>query len=266
MTILKADYDPKLHTIHKGIPPFTQGIITLKSRPKKLLAVGTNAKTIKGDKASEYLTAIMYLSPHKQNSKGVNLCPKASDGCASACLYTSGRGKFSNVQTARQAKSEWFIEDRPSFLIQLHKEILRHSFNARLAGKKPAIRLNGTSDILWERYVDTSLYPEIQFYDYTKWTPEERYIAMLSDNYHLTFSRAEDTKDREVKTMMLKGNVAVVFNSSMALPTSFLGFPVFNGDKTDLRFLDPKGHVIGLVAKGDAKKDTSGFVIHQEVL
>lgn len=232
--------------------------------PKKLLAVGTNMKTVKSDKASEYLTAIMYLSPHKENSKGVNLCPKASTGCAAACLYTAGRGKFSNVQTARIAKSEWFINDRPAFLEQLHKEILRHSFNARLLGKKPAVRLNGTSDILWERYIDMNLYPEVQFYDYTKWNPAGRTLEV---NYHLTFSKAEDTRDWKVKEVLEHDtNVAVVFNSRLTLPTSFLGFPVFNGDKTDLRFLDPKGHIIGLLAKGDAKKDTSGFVIHQEAV
>ena len=228
---------------------------------KKLLAVGTNAKTIKGDKSSEYLTAIMYMAPHKENTKGVNLCPKASTGCAAACLYTAGRGKFSNVQTARVAKADWFINDRKSFLEQLHKEILRHSMNARLVGKKPAIRLNGTSDILWERYIDMSLYPEVQFYDYTKWRPWSR--NPLS-NYDLTYSRAEDTSDKEVKRIcLLDQNVAVVFDSSMALPTSFLGFRVIDGDKTDLRFLDVKGVVVGLTAKGDAKKDDSGFVIYQ---
>lgn len=139
------------------------------NRPKKLLAIGTNAKTIKGDKTSDYLTAILYMAPEKQNKKGVNLCPKASTGCIKACLFTAGRGKFTNVQQARISKADWFVEDRESFLEQLHKEILRHSMNARLLGKKPAIRLNGTSDILWERYVNMSLYPEVQFYDYTKW-------------------------------------------------------------------------------------------------
>jgi len=231
------------------------------SRPKKLLAVGTNSKTIKGDRTSEYLTAIMYLSPHKNNRTQVNLCPKASIGCAAACLYTAGRGAFSNVQNARTQKSEWFIEDREGFLEQLHKEILRHSFNARLSGKRPAIRLNGTSDILWERYVDMSLYPEVQFYDYTKWDPSGR---NLEGNYHLTYSRAEDIKDSKVLEVLgHEHNVAVVFASDMALPTSFLGFPVFSGDITDLRFLDPTGHIIGLSAKGGAKKDTSGFVIQQ---
>jgi hypothetical protein len=235
-----------------------------KVRPKRLLSVGTNVKTVKSDKASEYLTAIMYMAPAKQNTKGVTLCPRASKGCTEACLYTAGRGKFTNVQAARIAKADWFVEDREGFLEQLHKEILRHSMNSRLLGKKPAIRLNGTSDILWERYVDTSLYPEVQFYDYSKWTPEER--NPLS-NYDITYSRAEDTTDREVKRVLLRDrNVAVVFNADMTLPTSFLGFKVIDGDKTDLRFLDVKGVIVGLLAKGDAKKDDSGFVIHQEVL
>ena len=228
--------------------------------PKKLLAVGTNAKTIKGDISSEYLTAIMYLSPHKENSKGVNLCPKASAGCAAACLYTAGRGKFSNVQTARIAKSEWFINDRPAFLEQLHKEILRHSFNARLAGKKPAVRLNGTSDIDWSSLLDLSRYPEINFYEYTK--VKHRMVKYaLVPNLSLTFSRDETTTDTDM-LFLLKNhmNVAVVFKER---PKTYLGYTVIDGDTTDLRFLDVKGVVIGLVAKGDAKKDDSGFVIHQ---
>jgi len=233
--------------------------------PKSLLAVGTNIKTIKSDKASEYLTAIMYLAPAKQNTKGVNLCPKASQGCLQACLYTAGRGKFSNVQAARVNKSDYFVADRPAFLLQLHKDIVKHVKKCKALGKKPAIRLNGTSDILWERYINMSLYPEVQFYDYTKWSPWEREKVESIPNYHLTFSRAEDTSDSMVRRMITQKQVsiAVVF-SSKELPKTWLGKPVFNGDLTDLRFLDPAGHIIGLSAKGDAKKDISGFVIHQE--
>ena len=231
--------------------------------PKSLLAVGTNAKTVKGDKTSEYLTAIMYLAPAKQNTKGVNLCPKASKGCLQACLYTAGRGKFSNVQAARVNKSDYFVADRPAFIAQLKKEIKVFIKKCEREGKKPAIRLNGTSDILWERYIDMTEFPTVQFYDYTKWSPKER---KPTSNYHLTFSRAEDTSDSYVKDIVGKGNnVAVVF-SDKVIPQSYLGYPVYNGDLTDLRFLDPSGHIIGLVAKGDAKKDTSGFVIHQEAV
>lgn len=225
----------------------------------KLLAVGTNAKTVKGDKASEYLTAILYMAPHKSNSQGVNLCPKASQGCAAACLNTAGRGKFSSVQKARLAKADYFLENREAFLEQLHKELLDFSRYARLRGKKPAVRLNGTTDILWETMIDMSLYPEIQFYDYTKF-PERRKAKGLP-NYHLTYSRKETDRPLDIVDTLENGmNVAVVF-ADKALPKSYLGYPVIDGDKTDLRFLDPTDVIAGLTAKGDAKKDTSGFVV-----
>lgn len=228
------------------------------NRPKKLLAVGTNAKTAKGDRTSEYLTAIMYLSPHKQNTKGINLCPKASKGCAAACLFTAGRGKFDKVQNARKAKADWFIEDRKGFLEQLHKELLDFSRYARLQGKKPAVRLNGTSDIDWASLIKLATYPEISFYEYTK---VERRLEKYKDipNLTLTYSKSEDTKDTLVTSLLTQGhNVAIVFNKR---PEKYLGFDVIDGDKHDLRHLDPKGVVVGLEAKGEAKKDTSGFVI-----
>jgi len=55
-------------------------------------------------------------------------------------------------------------------------------------------------------------------------------------------------------------NVAVVFRNKI-LPETYLGYKVINGDKTDLRFLDEKGVIVGLYAKGKATKDTTGFVI-----
>jgi hypothetical protein len=39
---------------------------------------------------------------------------------------------------------------------------------------------------------------------------------------------------------------------------------VIDGDANDLRFLDPTGVIVGLKAKGAAKKDTSGFVVRLE--
>lgn len=231
----------------------------MSNRPKKLLSVGTNAKTSKSDKAGEYLTAILYLSPHKENSKRVNLCPNASQGCAKACLFTAGRGKFNNVKEARINKTEWFLEDRKSFVEQLEKEIVAFSRSTIRKGLKPAIRLNGTSDVLWERYIDMSKYPEVQFYDYTKF--KSRMTSdKIASNYHLTYSRAEDTSDTDVSFCLEnKMNVAVVFKE---LPKTYMGYPVHNGDSTDLRFLDPDKHIIGLIAKGEAKKDTSGFVVN----
>ena len=41
----------------------------------------------------------------------------------------------------------------------------------------------------------------------------------------------------------------------------FKGLKVIDGDKHDMRFLDETQVVVGLIEKGEAKKDTSGFVI-----
>jgi hypothetical protein len=123
----------------------------------------------------------------------------------------------------------------------------------------PAFRLNGTSDIRWETVPVNgatnlmSLFPNVQFYDYTK--HENR--RNLPANYHLTVSRSETN---EANVFALPYNVAVVFNSK-TLPAEYNGRPVVNGDDTDLRFLDPTGVVVGLTAKGKAKKDPTGFTV-----
>jgi hypothetical protein len=124
--------------------------------------------------------------------------------------------------------------------------------------------LNGTSDLPWER-IDPSLFalnPDVTFYDYTKIAGRFR---GLPANYHLTFSRSE-TNDRIARSWLIlgAGNVAVVFDTpkGRALPSHWNGFPVIDGDTDDLRFLDPKGVVVGLRAKGKARKgDEYGFVV-----
>ena len=99
------------------------------------------------------------------------------------------------------------------------------------------------------------MFPTVQFYDYTK--VNNRKVAHIP-NYHLTFSKA-DGNDMDVRIALSNGmNVAAVFRE---LPETYLGRPVINGDETDLRFLDPQGVIVGLKAKGKAKKDTTGFVI-----
>jgi len=227
----------------------------------KLLGIGTNAKTVKSDKGGEYLTAIMYLAPQTQNSKKLNVCPKATDGCAKACLYTAGRGQQHQVQEARIRKTDWFLTDRKAFLLQLNKEL--HAFSKRCfkLGVKGCVRLNGTSDLNWGKWIEMStVFPELQFYDYTKVL--SYIVNNKHSNYHLTYSRNESHSLAQELLALKIANLAVVF-STPELPKEYLGYPVLNGDKDDLRFLDgDKGSVVGLYAKGAAKKDTSGFVVH----
>ena len=250
----------------------------------KLLGVGTNAKTIKGD-GSEYLTAILYMTPYKimVDGKSFNSCAMAKQAsCIDACLYTAGRGAFNNVQTARQRKAEWFYKDRDSFMHQLYQDIQKFSNYCKKRGIQPCVRLNGTTDIRWElinlgQFVHFADYmgnifqefPDVQFYDYTKIANRK---CKDIPNYHLTwsYSNANPEYAKLLDKALEQGmNAAVVFRSNFikVVPKcwhKWQGYPVIDGDQDDLRFLDPKGgHIVALYAKGKAKKDQSGFV--QEV-
>jgi len=53
----------------------------------------------------------------------------------------------------------------------------------------------------------------------------------------------------------------VVFNGK--LPVLFSGQVVLDGDKSDLVMIGQKNICLGLIAKGEAKNDTSGFVVNK---
>lgn len=222
----------------------------------KLLTVG-NTKTVKGE-AMGYMTFIMHLAP--STLSGYNTCPMASKGCAAACLNTAGRGRFTATQEARIRKTKWFFEDRETFMAQLVKDIQAAIRKAARENMTPVFRLNGTSDIRWETIAVggfrniMEMFSSQTFYDYTKLQNR----VNLPSNYHLTFSRSEENYG-QVDMMMGAGyNTAIVFDT---LPAVYNGYKVIDGTETDLRFLDPKGVIVGLLAKGKAKKDNSGFTV-----
>ena len=226
----------------------------------KLLSTA-NPKIQKGTKMG-YLSFILHLAP--ADLSGRETCPKRTAGCTAACLNTAGRGgmfrKGENtnmIQKARIRKTEYFFNDREAFMQDLVGDIMRAVNYARKKGLIPVFRLNGTSDLSWEKYPTPygaanifEQFPTLQFYDYTKVLG--RKVKHLP-NYHLTFSKA-DGNDSDVAEALLQGmSVVAVYDK---IPE---GVP--SADETDLRFLDPKGIMLGLKAKGRAKKDYSGFVI-----
>ena len=232
-----------------------------------LIRAGGDAKTVKGND-SGYLTSIMYLKSFK--TLGVNLCPNAEiANCFEPCLLTAGRGQMNSVQKGRLRKTEWFIKDRAGFMEQVFKDLIGFSNYCDKRELKPAIRLNGTSDIRFENipiHNKTLMehFPNIQFYDYTKIANRRN----IPENYHLTFSYSEASPiyQKQVNIALEKKmNIAVVFRHQENMPKTFLGLKVINGDKTDLRFLDPKNSIVGLYAKGKAKNDYSGFVIDNPI-
>ena len=230
----------------------------------KLLSTA-NPKIQKGTKLG-YLSFILHLAP--ADLSGHNTCPKATAGCKSACLNTAGRGgmfrKGENtnmIQQARIRKTQYFYNARQDFMLDLKKDIEKGIKLAAKLGLTPVFRLNGTSDLSWEKYDMLpglnvfECFPTVQFYDYTKVLG--RKVAGIN-NYFLIFSKA-DGNDSDVAEAIMQGmNVAAVFDR---VPTEHMGRPVIDADEHDLRFLDAKGVIAGLKAKGRAKKDLSGFVI-----
>jgi hypothetical protein len=234
----------------------------------KLLSTA-NPKIQKGTKQG-YLSFILHLAP--ADVSGYNTCPKATAGCKAACLNTAGRGGMfkkgettNTIQKARIRKARYFFEDRAGFMLDLAYDIQKAIAFAKRKGLTPVFRLNGTSDLSWEKYElgatgknIFALFPDVQFYDYTK-VPKRKVEGI--DNYHLTFSQA-DGNEKDANWAISKNmNVTVVFDK---IPAEYKGREVFNADDTDLRFLDPKGVVLGLKAKGRAKKDTTGFVVFMQ--
>ena len=236
---------------------------TLKSKCT-LLNINSNAKTSKGDDESK-MTAIMYLA--SSDMSGYDTCEHASPQCKKMCLISAGRGVFSNVQQARINRTKLFFENQPNFLSKLYNEITYFTDYCTEHGLKPYVRLNGTSDL---NFVNLKiqddkdiyqLFPDVQFYDYTKDFQREA----IYDNYYLLYSRSENTPISTVKNLVAEGkNVAVVFDE---VPSLWEGLEVVGGDETDLRPTDKQGVVVGLKAKGMAKKNKrteesdKGFVI-----
>ena len=233
---------------------------------KMLLSASADAKTIKGQKLGFY-TGILYLAPYTVAGRG-NVCPMADIAqCAEACLYSAGRGAFSNVQQARINKTHYFFDNREGFMRDLGASIQRVVNKAKRLGLTPLIRLNGTSDIAWENIPYSyhknifEAFPNVQFYDYTK-IPTRKNIPA---NYDLTFSfSGVDSYQGAVNKARLNdklARIAVVFDKVENIPQSFMNREVLSGDNSDVRHLDKRGSIVALYAKGKAKRDNSGFVV-----
>lgn len=244
----------------------------------KLLSTG-NPKVLKG-MSQGYNTYILHLAP--ADLSGYETCAKRTAGCTAACLNLAGRGGMFKrgentnvIQQARIRKTKMFFENRVEFMATLVKDIELAIKQSKKMELVPVFRLNGTSDLAWEKYEVVrngqlfrnifTAFPEVQFYDYTKILGRK---TKEYSNYQLTFSAA-DGNDSDVLKALNEGlNVAVVFGikKTLPMPVDYLNRPVFNGDESDLRFLDPKGVIVGLYAKGKAKKDTTGFVKYPTIM
>lgn len=235
----------------------------------KLMFTNGNPKTdknLKIESLKKYWIKRLNLAP--ASISGFNTCASASKGCREACLHEAGNPVFMPQKTlGRVNRTQLYFKDRAKFLYMITKEIRNHEINCKKHGLKPVIRLNTTSDIMWENHKIMELFPNVQFYDYSKhFNRMIKYLkGKLPANYHLTFSRNEENDTQSTQVLKAGGNVAVVFRDK--LPETYKGFNVINGDLHDLRFLDDKNVVVGLKEKltlnkhGKLDRDNSGFVV-----
>ena len=243
----------------------------------ELLTIGNDTKTVRGVEFG-VLTGVQYMQPHTQSGIA-NLCAFASAGCAAECLDTAGRMPMPTATNARQVRTELFMKQREKYFIKLIFEIARLRRTAKGRGLIAAVRLNGTTDVLWEKTPIRingvkvannimELYPDVQFYDYTKYPYAKRPTSSLPANYDLTFSRSEDNESEVLENLRNGRRVAVVYDTKPhgTPPKRYTAqdgrsYPVIDGDLSDIRFNDAGGVVVHLYAKGKARTDTSGFVV-----
>jgi hypothetical protein len=263
------------------IPITVNGYKTEWDENKPLLTKGSsNLKTLKSDKYKDgiYSTMLLHLAPSKIS--GYNVCPKSSEGCRKICLNMAGQGgcviagklHTLHLHVARSGRTTLLKTNKSLFFKKMKNEIDGFLIKCEIKGSIPCIRLNGTSDLNWAKIKDPKtnknlmdLYPEIQFYDYTK---DINQLKNAPKNYNFTFSHSENNYNDVLKAIALGFNIAVPFDKKIGLPEIYFGLPVFNADETDLRFLDNelakiKTPIIsGLLEKGYlALRDKTGFIV-----
>ena len=226
---------------------------------KLLSTSASNTKIAKTQKKEKVKTRVASLSLYPNH---VICAGSKAAGCMEACLKSAGMGVFSNVEAGRKAKTEYYLNDQKGFLAQLRAELSNFAKLCKRTGSVGVVRLNTISDIAWENHQIPQDFPDLKFYDCTK---RVKRLGKTPANYKLMFSYSGVPSYRKQVEQMPDGYpMAVVFHKR--LPTHFMGREVIDGDKSDLDNLRSGHVVVGLLAKGKAKKDTSGFVVDPDVI
>ena len=247
-----------------------------------------SAKAIKATKYN-WLNGINYMAPAdfasnyaKQmgfNGKIGTVCSDASKGCKQICLGSeSGQagirkeGELNATMRSRINKVIAFFHHHQEYMLEMVYHIAKLIATATAKGMQACVRLNGASDIAYEKIKIPAfgnktvfeIFPDTQFVDYTKKLAR---LGKEPANLSLTFSLSEENASDAKQALLLGYNVAVIFADFLPETYTIDGHtvPVINGDEHDLRHLDPRragGFVVGLLPKGHkAKKDQTGFVV-----
>lgn len=247
------------------------------SQAKKLTGLsylGMVNNSTKHEKAYKYdeLVYTLYLAPAKMS--GYEVCPMRTKECTQLCLNESGRNKMdtkeNKINQSRIKKTKLFFEDRQFFMRWLIEELSIAKKRAENGGLHFSVRLNNTSDLSPESfYLDSDgtkknileLFPETQFYDYTK-VPKRVELVKKYKNYDVTFSYSGNNLQDCISMLNNNVRVAIVFKE---VPDKFWGRKVINGDMYDMRYRDDRDVIVGLKFKRVRNKlvDTNKFVIQE---
>lgn len=219
---------------------------------------------------------------------GGNLCGAASTGCIDACNgLWSGMNVTPSTRFALIGRARLYLEFRALFVEKLREELRNFEKLCRRTGRVPAVRLNVSTDIPYEKTLRDLFteFPGIRFYDYTAYAPTVR--ATLPANYQICHSWKEHTTFQYVSDVISAGrNIVVPFDSSYAPARKLFGalpekvvfrckatgqeiaVSVVNGDAHDIRMAttDGRGVCVGLHGKSGRGKVAaaveSGFMRH----
>jgi hypothetical protein len=205
------------------------------------------------------------------------------------------------IDFARIKRSLLYLNHREYFFHCLIYEIIKRYeiIKKTHPNLEIAIRLNGYSDILWEdqKIKITSpdvqkayknfclevlgispnsytvrnifeLFPNIEFYDYTKYDPikSERKRSNIPQNYHLTFSLSERKIDKNhIEEILEIENIAIVVvkeekEKIIDYINNSTSFDAINGDEYDCRIEDGEKKLVILEAIQDGRKVKTDFV------
>lgn len=227
------------------------------------------------------------MAPWKFAGAG-NLCGAASAGCVEACNgLWSGMNVTSSTRFALIGRARLYLEFRELFLRKLRDELRAFERLCIRTGRIPAVRLNVSTDIPFEK-IAPGIFAEFKrtrFYDYTAYTVQIR--GILPPNYQLCHSWKETTTFAYVSATIAAGrNIVMPFDSAYAPQRKLFGalpalvifrcretgrelsVPVVNGDKHDIRMrqTDGAGVCVGLHGKsGRGRVDAAvaaGFMRH----
>ena len=193
------------------------------------------------------------------------ICPGSkAAGCMDGCFKCAGLAAvYESINLARQARTDYWHANQTGFLDQLRRELGNFQKLCDKQNVQGVVRLNVLSDISWEKHGIPQHFPDLFFYDYTKLAKR---LGKTPSNYKLIFSYSDRPQyQKQVAAALPTGvPIAVVFKNGM--PSEYLDRPVVDGDQSDILNVLAGRVVIGLKAKGPAKKDNGGFVVDSNLI